>query len=337
MKNLLKAFFVLTATFAFFSCASTSLPAWVDDPQSDYPSTVYISAVGSGKTRENAEKSAKVALCQVLGEKISSEQNTFQSENSYGETYASIDVSTTEQVLVEKIVGIKIEKTFSSKGDSGTEYYALAVLKKSEAVLYYSQKISSLDSEISTLISKAQGAQGTLRSIAMMNRALSLAEENEYNIEILSSIQGMRTGVSYGNVQNVRAKRATIDEGVRVFVNVAGDDSGRILSAFQEAVTNAGLTLARTGDFGYMLTAEISFEELDGTNLPDSNKYKYIRATISSSLASVDEKTVILPFDWSGREGHLSVQQAKFRAIQKITDEIAENYSEQLKDAMEKF
>lgn len=315
------------------SCGSTgSLPKWVDDPDGEYPTATHISAVGSGNSRQSAESAAKFAVCQVLGERISGEQNLRQSDSTGGSATAALDLSVTEKVLFEKIVGVKIVDSCRDTDNGRDVYYSLAVLNKNEAWGYYSQKISSLESEIVAAMKQAESERGSLRAVAQMNRALALAEENEYNIEILSSIMATRQSVKYGGVQNVRNLRSSIGDEVRVFVNVSGDDSGRILSAFQSALSDAGVTLARTGEFGYLLYAEVQYE-----NLPDSNGYRWIRCNLNTTLSTNDERTVILPYNWNSREGHLDAQQAKNRAIMKIVDKVAEEYAAQLKAAMEQY
>ncbi len=335
MKNLTKIAqkIVLFLIFSLvFSCASNSnlIPEWAEHPEKEYPSQVYFSAVGSGENRAAAESSAKFALCQILGERISGEQTIFEQDDSNGNTSASLDLSVTERVIFEKIVGVTIKKNAVVSENGKNVYYALALLSKAEASLYYSQQISSLDSEISSLMAQAKANTGLLRSVSMMNKALSLAEENEYNREILSSVQGMRPSVSYKSVEAVRSERAKICAAVKVFVNVSGTDDPVVRSAFENALSEAGLTVSQTGDFEYMLAAEVALEEI-GQN----GKYEYVRYTVSSVFYSGDQKTVVLPYSLTGREGHLSKEQAKTRAMQKISEKIKEEFSKKLKTAME--
>lgn len=346
-----KIFLFLLLAIPMFAFAKKA--KWVDSPESSYPSNDYIVGVGSGEDRSSAETAAKVALCQILGEKIVAEQNTFQASDSNGNDFAKLDISIQEKVLFEKIVGIKIKETCSDKETKSVfekgkyknkkvnVYYALAVLKKSEAILYYSSKVNDASSKISELIAKANENKTTLQSVALMHKAVKLAEENEYNVEILSAVQGMRALVSYGNVQNVKNQKTELAKLVTVSVNVTGDDSGKILSAFQSLLKEIGFSIVKTKEYNHILNVSVSFEELDNSKLAKDTKtgssYEYVRYNLVSELKTVSDENVILPYECNGREGHTSISQAKTRAIQKIVKRISEEYSSQLDSCLESF
>lgn len=347
MKKFILFFLLTIPMFAFAKKAK-----WVDSPESFYPSSQYIVAVGSGEDRSSAESSAKFALCQILGEKIVAEQNTFQFADSQGNDYSKLDLSIQEKVLFEKIVGVKIKETCCDKENKSVFengkyknkkvciYYALAVLKKGEAILYYSSKINDISNKISDLKVKANEKKGSFQSVALMNNAVKLAEENEYNIEILSAIQGMKATVDYDGIQNIKNYKTSISENVRISVNVKGDDSGKIATAFQNSLRENGFTVVKN-DYNHILNVSVSFENLDGSNLAKNTKtgseYEYVRYNLVSELKTVSDENVILPYECNGREGHTSISQAKTRAIQKIVKRISEEYSSQLDSCLESF
>ncbi|GHV77924.1 hypothetical protein AGMMS49942_27450 [Spirochaetia bacterium] len=81
MKNQL--FFLLTLSLTAFltlatSCASTppKPPAWVASPNEAYPQSRYITAVGTGHDRTEAERNALAALVAIFGQSVQTEMST---------------------------------------------------------------------------------------------------------------------------------------------------------------------------------------------------------------------------------------------------------------------
>lgn len=326
---------------------------WIENPEKTYPSSVYITGVGSGESRAAAESAAKFNLCQILGEKISAEQNVSKIADSKGTNLSSYNLSVQEKVIFDKIVGITIKESCTQtekkevfqdgklKKTKVKVYYALAVLKKSEAINYYSTQVSNLAMEIFNLEDKADKELGTMQSVALMKKAVSIAEENEYNLQILTAIQGTRQKVLYTSVQNVKNKLTSTAESVRICLNVNGDDSGKVLSAFQSVLKDFGFTTTKTNDYSYLLNATVAFEDVDGSNLAanaqNGSEYKYIRYSLLSEYSSLNDKNVLFPFEASGREGHVSQSQAKNRAVSKIVTKINEEFASTLENYLDQF
>lgn len=351
----MKRNFLFAAAVLLFSLESAFLPLfactpkWLDTPEKNYPSSEYFSAVGSGSDRQSAESAAKFALCQILGEKLSGVQSVFQSADSNGSEFAQLDLSVQEQVIFEKITGISIKENYSRnekiKKQKVKVHYALAVLKKSDGIFYYSSIVSDNSREISSLMTKAEMAKNSsslaekINSVSYMRKALALAEENEYNVEILSAIQGMRQAVSYVSVQNVKNRLKAISESIKVSVSVSGDDSGKILSQLMKAVKDFGFSVVK-GTPDYVLNAALSFEKVDGStlakNVNDGSEYQYVRYKFLSEFAANDDGTILFPFESSGREGHVSEIQAKNRSIQKICTKIDEEFSMAVENFLDK-
>lgn len=96
-----------------------------------YPQSEYFFSLGHGASLSNAESSAKLGICQSLGETLSGEQKTFQSDSSLGKQESSLSININKTVLFQHITGIEIKETWQEK--SG-EWFAVAVLNKKRPV-----------------------------------------------------------------------------------------------------------------------------------------------------------------------------------------------------------
>ena len=307
---------VLSAIF-FVSCLSTRTPTWVSAPEKKYPSEKYIVAVGSGSSKATAESNAKLAICQQLGEKLSGSQHTVSSVDSKGKNYGAIDIDISEQAIFSHIHGISIKET-SSDSRKHT-FYALAVLNKNDEISYYSSRIASYDMEISNLISSAQKLRGDIASLPTIKKAVELAQDNEYSIQILSAIRASgRPLVSYGSLNDVIQKAYDLAQAVTVYVDFSGDEAYNIEQTFIAVLKERGMNVVSSQDAKYILSGTSTIEP---TEVVGQTLYVFVRYNVNAVLKSVSG-TVVKNFELTGREGHLSIAQAKNRALTVIKDSI---------------
>ena len=317
-ENCMKKFVFLAFSILVSSCVSvSSAPTWVSNPTAKYSSDEYFVATGTGSSKDSAESDAKLALCQQLGEKISGEQRVTSSVDSKGRTEGTIDIDISEQAIFNHIHGVSIKETYYEK--KASTYHALAVLKKRDAISYYTPRIANADMEISKLISDAENLSGDIASIAVIRNAEKLARENEYDIEILSAVRSAgRVLVSYGSVADVYQKAYEIAQKVTVNVKIEGEEAKQIQQMFVTAMKDFGLNVVSSGSAKYVLAGNSEFHKMEESN---NSTYKYIRYNVVASLANA-AGDIVKNFDISGREGHVTYEQARIRCLSKIKEQI---------------
>ncbi len=295
-----------------------------------YPSALWIAATGSGNSEESAKSQAKMALCQTLGESVIGNQKVLTSADSYGKDFATVDTEIQESVLFEKIHGIELKDVIKNSDGS---FSALAVLNRLSASRYYQSEISRLDSEISSALEESKKTEGTFAGLKAAGRAKSKAVENEYNLRILSALNsslGKTVSLSYGSLLAVEQKYSEAASKIQIGLVVEGDENGRLVSAFSSVFTKLGMKVLPKISSGYNLKASLSFEDagkIDG-------QHEFVRYNLIANLVdSSNNEAVILPYSLSGREGHVSASQAKFRVFTKIEGKVQSEFAEKLEDS----
>jgi len=296
--------------------------------QKDYDSSKYLTAVGSGSTLEGASSSAKLSLCQILGESIQGQQQISSSANNLGEESASIQLNVNERAIFDHITGISIAE--SSRGSDGL-MYALAVLNKKQAADYYLSKANELNLEASALVKKAEANRGRVEALSYMKSAMKNAEDNAYNVGLLSvldSARGRVVSLTYQNPAQLATKRSELARDMRVWVKVNGNQADndlllRLQSIFASYLSGQGMTVVDQSDSSatHQLETTLSFENAASTD----NVHHFIRYSLTSALT---EKATgkNLPYSVNGREGHVTEIQAKNRALIKIQEDINQNF-----------
>ena len=308
-------------------------PAWVDSPDSVYPRDFYISAVGYGSTRMNAERNAFTQLIGFFGQSIESELRTV---STYTEAIKSGVIQLTENSTVQEAITTSVElDTLLGAGiadvwvDSGNTYYAVALMEKARSAILYSDLIRSNERVIDNLISMTQSEKNSLNGYSRYMLAASIADANRVYANVLTLV-GNPPGVSQvnpGRGESLRIEASDIARNIPIAVNVENDRAGRIRSAFTRSLSSAGFRSGGTGS-RYVINADLHLDEANIPNQPNV----FLRWVIDANLIDSQDNSVIFPFTFNGREGHINISEAEQRVLRIAETRIAEEYGRHLRD-----
>lgn len=332
-------FLLLVYGVVFFSCTSTSsiqknTPDWVIAPDTVYSSSTYLTAVGYAPDRVSAENEAIASLSKVIKQKVEAES---VASSEFGKNAAvsgvSRDFSSSVQTstVLEEIAGIKIQEVWTAKDGI---VYALALINREESGTYYGGKIEDLNKAITSEIAFAAENQGSFEAVSALYHALDLAYVNEYYLDILSVTNPTKykmTSLSYGSAQNIEVLVQRQLEKVVISLIVTGDVDNRIGGALSSVLTNSNFkTVEGPSELAtYELKVSVSLSEMAMS--ADTNN-KFVRFVLDTQLVSIKTGKNVFPYTVNGREAHLTVEEAKQRALRTLENEIKNTYSIQFSE-----
>jgi hypothetical protein len=302
-------------------------PAWVTSPSSVYNRNSFVAGVGSGNTRDLAEKNAFVALSSVFNQTLKADMNVIE---SYQETVKSGAAKNwTENTSVEnaiktstsmELVGAEIRDVWSD----GKTFYAVAVMEKEQTTRLYTQMIQDNQQFIDTLVDIPAAGWNSLDSLARYQFAATLAEVNQVFAYVLSVISApVPAGIK--RPDEYRLEAANILKAIPVSVVVVNDRDDRIRAAFASVLSVAGF---RTGgnNSRYQLRVRLSLAE---AQLPNQ-AIKWARYVIDGNFTDTSTGGILFPYNVNGREGHPNLSEAETRAVRAAETKIKDVYAEAL-------
>ena len=318
------------------SSSGGSQPNWVKDPYTKYDRQANVAAVGSGTERQTAEKSALGALIAIFGQEIQVDEKVHVvyeeavksgvaakwSENTRS------DNTITTSAGMDTLVGAEIGEVWHDTKNN--THYAVAVLNKAKAAAVYRDMINSNQTMINNLTTMSAAEKNTLEGYSRYQFAATVADINTTYANLLAFIgtpfQGLKKGDDY------RLEAVNITKAIPVALNVQNDKSARIQGAFAKALTEHGFRTGGTTS-RYALNVNVVSSPVTIAN----NANKWTRIEVSANLTDTSTNTVLVPYNFSSREGHTSQAEADNRAIiaaeRKITQEYAgilDNFLSQL-------
>lgn len=321
MKKVILSVFLILNLMASVFCSGKKDEFSLEQIEHKYPSSKYIVGLGQGVSLNNAQSTAKLALCQTLGEFLKGEQTVNQSSFSDGKDFSSMSVHINEKALFEHITGIQIKETLREKKTN--EWVCVAVLDRAESSMYYQKIARENDLKISQIVDNAQKNAPSMMSVELMNQALLLAQDNQHNLDLLSAINsGSARSVmmTYGNIQSLKLKLKEIASKVSVNIKVQNDKDNIILNSLTEKLLSLGISVT-DGESLYIIPATVKFERTDSLD----GKNVFVRYNLEANMM-VFSSQIVKSFTINGREGHLTYEQAVNRCYTKIANRIRDEF-----------
>lgn len=329
VKNLKAGVAVLLMLCLLASCATTGrqngtgsgkAPGWVLNPSDGYPDSVYMTAVGYASNRQTAEENAKAALTKIIRQTIQSETVATESvseKEAAWEKARSIDtyVKSTSELTV---TGIVIEDVFVTN-EKVPVWYALALIDREDVGQIYKRRALETESAINGMIAESQKEAGPLSAYKLMRDAAALAEENEETLDTLAVInKNMRKTVTpaYKSAAAVNELARKALDAARVYVDIRGDETGRIEAAFAQRIQEAGLKTVDTASAdtaALTLSVDVSLEPID---MESANKY--VRFVLTGALVENGTGKEMEKYGTNGREAHVTESEARARALRTL-------------------
>ncbi|MDR2258133.1 MAG: LPP20 family lipoprotein [Treponema sp.] len=311
-------------------------PLWVSAPDKVYDRAAYVAAVGYGSERSIAEKNAFAALTALFGQTIQGEQiaATKYSEavlngavDSWSENTEITNAIKTSAEL-ESLIGAEIKDYWY---DGKTTHYAAAVMERAKTVVLYRDMIRTNEQIITGLVTMPDRIKNSLDGYSRFIFAGTIADANRVFANVLSVVGNADprvAGLDPGAMQkgdHYRLEAVEIAKKIPIQVKVSSDSADRIRSAFVSAITQAGFR-AGTGNSRYLLDVSVALSPVD---LPNQSN-KFVRYAVDAKLTDQETASILLPYNISGRSGHLTVTEAENRAYSDAVRSINETYGDRL-------
>jgi len=219
---------------------------------------------------------------------------------------------------MDSLVGAEIGEAWDNgKG----EYYAVAVLNKTKAIQIYTNMIRSNQAVIDNLVTVSEAEKYSLEAYSRYQFAATVADINISYGNLLSVIgaPGLAQGLEKGD--DFRLEAANIAKAIPVNLVVQDDKSGRIQGAFSKVLSGMGFQSGGSNS-RYMLDVKVNSAPVE---LPN-NQNKFTRIEVSANLVDTSIGTVLLPYSFNNREGHITQAEAENRALTAAERKISNEY-----------
>ena len=315
---------------AFSACASSgpaasemNPPYWVQNPYTRYNREEYFAVVGSGNTRQDAERNAMSNLISQFGQTIlvNTRVSTIYREIVRDDAVNWSEITTSEVIIalsagMDNLVGVEFADAWM---DTKGTHYVTAVLNKSRAIRDYTQMVNANLIIIDKLTDISPYEKYTLTGYAHFQLAASIADMTVAYGNLLRQIGLPLQQIENGDYYRLEAQN--IINAIQVNISIQNDKSGRIEAAFTRAFHDQGFN-SGTNNVHYVLEVDINAESVEYPGNPN----KYTRIELNANLVDTRLQISLLPYNFTDRQGHITQTEADNRAYLAAEGKIEEEY-----------
>ncbi|MDR3019488.1 MAG: LPP20 family lipoprotein [Treponema sp.] len=308
---------------------SRTQPGWVNNAESTYPRSQFVAAVGHGGSRDLAERQALANLTAVFGQAIQADTtitNTYQEAIRSGAvTGWSDDIAMQNTIRtsasMDTLVGAEIREVWF---DTKSTHYAVAVMDRARTARTYTDMILANQNMINNLTNMSAAEKNSIEGYSRYQFAATVADINGTYVNVLNYLGAQPpAGIQSGNTYRLEAQN--IVRAIPVGIRVTNDKSNRVQGAFAKSFSDLGFRSGGTNS-RYILNVNIVISPVELPNNPN----QFVRIELGADLTDTTSGSVLLPFNFSSREGHTNVSEAENRAFMAAERKIAAEYKDLL-------
>lgn len=332
-----------------FGCAgvpSRDKPAWIDSEDHQFPANQYLVGMGQASSKPAAAERAYGAVARIFTAKVTAQARDWESyvliENrgrSHDRRHLTLEQLT--QVSTDKVLeNVRILDTWF---DPGTRiHYALAGMNRQQAEAAMLERIADLDRRVDTELAASQESQDKLAKIRNMKRAVNhLVLREAYNTDlrvIRASGQGLSARHSVAEL--AANLEVFLANNLAIGVEVRGEQAEATKRAVIEGLIREGLpvtdqpsgsersqdNLSAVPPLDLLVKGSVRLWKAE---LRDPT-FQYVRWCSDFIIMEVATDHIVGAVSRSGREGHLTEQEAKNRALRIMEQELTADLAKSL-------
>jgi len=324
-----KTIIFLTIAVLTISCAAQAKskkgknkePEWLTNPKSVYPEQLYLTAIGEGDSRSEAENYAAGNLSKIFEVKVDTDETFIQ---RYEELTRNEKTDFTESSDVTKKVNLQSGQTFynlqfsESYTDKLGRVYVLAYLNRFKTGELYEEKINQNQEKISYYLDENEQTEDPLIKYAALTAAETFSTQNEILLEQLDIISPETKEfleLNYNHNEIVK-QTSNAAHNIKFRTEIEGDKENKIGILIENLFTELGFVASQ--DNLLLIEGSVNFEE---TDLGRDDNYIFVRYDLQLTVKDTTGN-VIAALTEKGREGHATFLEAKERCIRTINKKI---------------
>ncbi len=311
-------------------------PQWIEHPYSLYSERQYLVGVGSGDTREAAEKNAVAQIAKIFKTDIRVDETLIESvlESTKGK---KSELSTSSEIYNrtriksdQQLKNVKIDQVYFSEKDG--MYYALAYLDRVETSALYEQDFKENDRLMLEYFQKSQNETNKLHRLSDINKSIALFEINRLINEQYKVLTG-------GNVLTPSVSKSELDQALRsvrekISVSLAaGSDTPQEVGDYlREIIGNIGFKIVeQNADFVINYELQTEKSSLNRPGIVALNWH--LKIDVVDRVNNFTLKT----FNMNKRTAAISEGEAKAKILRTVKENLKTKFYRQLMDYLNSF
>ncbi|MEJ2306219.1 MAG: hypothetical protein P8Y62_02910 [candidate division WOR-3 bacterium] len=332
MKKIFLAGFLI---LLFAGCASNpsvsrtgGLPDWVENPDALYPKSLYLTAVSSGSSLDEARQRSIGSLSNIFSVNVKLDRRILEAYSEEKKRDAEMDWEHSvnlfnRSVLTSdnELINVRTGKTYFDERTA--TFYVLSVISKAETEMLYLEEIQKNDRSLVSFYREAELAENKISKLIYLKKCMEVIKIGEAlrSIHRILSLTGDTPALPVPK-DKIQVELQNLKNTIVAKIETAGSEKEKLSSYLREVVDQIGFS---TGEENPDIIVK---GNLDITPLDFPREGKFVRWELIVDVTNATTGNTMNTYTASAREGHVSGESVKGRALDRVKEELNNNFYE---------
>ena len=332
IKNI---YLVLFLIFVLFGCASsasstetTNLPEWIENPDVLYPKRLYLTAVSSGSSLDEAKQRSIASLSSIFSVNVKLDRRILEAYSEKKKKDQEMDwehsvnlVNRSALTSENELINVRTGKTYFD--EKTATFYVLSIISKAETEMLYLEEIQKNDKSLVRFYQEAGDAENKITKLIYLKKCLEIIKIGEAlrSIHQILSLMGDTPPLPVPKedilVELQGLKNITVAK-----IETTGSEKEKLSAYLREVVDQIGFSTGKKNP-------DIIIKgNLDIAPLEFPREGEFVRWELTIDVTNAMTGNNMNTYTASAREGHVSRESVRGRALDKVKEELNKNFYE---------
>jgi len=332
IKNIYVVVFLI---FILSGCASSAsstktnnLPEWVENPDALYPKKLYLTAVSSGSSLDEAKQRSIASLSSIFSVNVKLDRRILEAYSEEKKKDQEMDwehsvnlVNRSVLTSENQLINVRTGKTYFD--EKTATFYVLSIISKAETEMLYLEEIQKNDKSLVRFYQEAGDAENKIAKLIYLKKCMEIIKIGEAlrSIHQILSLMGDTPPLPVPK-EDILVELQGLKNTIVAKIETYGSEKEKLSSYLREVVNQIGMS---TGEQNPDIIIK---GNLDITPLEFPREGEFVRWELTIDVTNAITGNTMNTYTASAREGHVSRESVKGRALDKVKEELNNNFYE---------
>jgi hypothetical protein len=332
---MIKKFFLGGFFILLLGCVSNAsstkinnLPEWVENPDALYPKRLYLTAVSSGSSLDEARQRSIGTLSSIFSVNVKLDRRILEAYSEEKKKDQEMDwehsvnlVNRSVLTSENELINVRTGKTYFD--EKTATFYVLSIISKAETEMLYLEEIQKNDKSLLSFYEEADLAENKITKLIYLKKCLEIIKIGEAlrSIHRILSLMGDTPPLPIPK-EDILVKLQELKNTIVAKIETSGSEKEKLASYLREVVNQIGMSAGKQNP-------DIIIKgNLDIAPLEFPREGEFVRWELTIDVTNAMTGNTMNTYTASAREGHVSRESVKGRALDKVKQELNDNFYE---------
>ncbi len=310
------------------STKTSDLPEWVTNPDALFPKSLYLAEVASGSSLDEAKQRSIGSLSNIFSVNVKLDRRILEAYSEKKKRDEEMDwehsvnlVNRSVLTSDNELINVRTGKTYFDEATA--TFYVLSIISKAETEMLYLEEIQKNDNSLKRFYWEASDAENKITKLIYLKKCMEIIKIGEAlrSIHRILSLTGDTPPLPVPK-EDILVELQELKNKTVAKIETSGTEKEKLSAYLREVVDQIGFS---TGEENPDIIIK---GNLDIKPLGFPREGEFVRWELTVDVTNAVTGNTMNTYTVSAREGHVSRESVRGRALDRVKEELNNNFYE---------